>query len=90
MFWNRKGDMTINIIIGAVIALVVLVVLLFIFTGGMSRFSSACDSDVGGTVRVAAECGKDGTLDPSCMIQGNFNNVKTGQVCCSTADRCRS
>jgi uncharacterized membrane protein YqiK len=39
MFWNRKGDMTLNIIIGAVIALVVLVVLLFIFTGGMSRFS---------------------------------------------------
>ena len=41
---NKKGDLTINVIIVAVIALVVLVVLISIFAGKMGIFGDKTDS----------------------------------------------
>jgi hypothetical protein len=88
---NKKGDMTLNLIIGAAIAMVVMVVLILIFTGKINVFAnSPCNTGDGTKApKLSNECGKGSTLDPTCIVAGNFKDVAAGQVCCSLSDRCR-
>ncbi len=91
MFKNKKGDMTLNIIIAAAIAMVVLVVMILIFTGNIGKVNATCDTGDGTHAVVASsECGPwnaDYTariFDPTCVVPGNFKDVSSGQVCCAT------
>ena len=90
MFRNKKGDMTLNIIIGAAIAMIVLVVMILIFTGRINLFANTpCDlKDGTKMVKIGNECGPGGKMDPTCIVAGNFKDVGAGQVCCSLSQRC--
>jgi hypothetical protein len=79
MFRNKKGDMTLNIIIAAAIAMVVLVVMLLIFTGRIQIFNQPCS----GEWKYPDECGQDG-FNPTCQIIGTFRDAEPGKVCCKT------
>jgi hypothetical protein len=85
MLRNKKGDMTLNLIIGAAIAMVVMVVLILIFTGKINIFAnSPCDTGDGmRRVVGAGECGHNGDFDSTCVVPGNFKGVGQGQVCCN-------
>jgi hypothetical protein len=90
MFRNKKGDMTLNLIIGAAIAMIILVVLILIFTGKMNVFAGqSCATNVGGEVKIASQCGTNSQLDATCLIAGNFKDVGAGQVCCQKITRCQ-
>ncbi|MCX8147064.1 MAG: hypothetical protein N3D84_01205 [Candidatus Woesearchaeota archaeon] len=52
----KKGDLSINIIIIAAIALVIFVVLLLIFSGRMGLFTRSIEKCQGTCVKTAAEC----------------------------------
>lgn len=82
MLMNKKGDMTINIIIAAAIAMVVLVVMLLIFTGRINIFNSECP----GEWKFPAECGKNGEFNSGCQIIGTFKNQPAGKICCNSKD----
>ena len=88
---NKKADMTLNLIIAAAIAMVVLIVMILIFTGKINVFAnSPCNTGDGTrSVKNSGECGPKGTFDPTCIVAGNFKDVGSGQTCCSLADRCR-
>ena len=90
MFRNKKGDMTLNIIIGAAIAMIVLVVMILIFTGKINMFANSPCATTDGTkaVKISSECGPKNTMDPTCIVAGNFKDVGAGQVCCSLSQRC--
>lgn len=83
MFKNKKGDMTLNIIIAAAIAMVVLVVMLLIFTGKIQVFNQDCPGDW----KYPQECGKDGNFDPTCQVIGTFKNPEPGKICCTTENK---
>jgi hypothetical protein len=91
MFRSKKADMTLNLIIGAAIAMVVMVVLILIFTGKINVFANSPCNTGDGTkiVSLSNDCGKGDSLDPTCIVAGNFKDVGAGQVCCSQSDRCR-
>jgi hypothetical protein len=91
MLNNKKGDMTLNIIIGAAIAMIVMVVMILIFTGKINVFAnSPCViADGSRAVLSSNECGKGDSMDPTCIVAGNFKDVGAGQVCCSQNDRCK-
>ena len=76
---NRKSQgMPINTIIIAVIALAVLVVLIFVFTGKIKIFSStieSCEAQGGG-------CDPDGQCDQNQVKQSNAKCTQSGAVCC--------
>lgn len=82
MFRNKKGDMTLNIIIAAAIAMVVLVVMLLIFTGRIKFFNQTC-AENGGQWELEDNCHKPtGTLfDPTCLVSSH-SDTTAGYVCC--------
>jgi len=86
MLKNKKGDMTLNLIIGAAIAMIVLIVLILIFTGRMNIFAGRACADAGGQITVSEQCGTDG-LNPVCIIPGPFKDDKPGSVCCRTKNK---
>ena len=83
---RKKGDISINVIIIAIIALMVLVVLLMIFSGKMGDFSdktgeiqdkSCSDVDGSAVVQETANC-------PDGYIRSLFvyKDVSAGYKCC--------
>jgi hypothetical protein len=91
MLNSKKADMTLNIIIGAAIAMIVMVVMILIFTGKINVFANSPCATADGTraVKLSNECGPGGKMDPTCIVAGNFKDVGQGQICCSLSDRCR-
>ncbi len=92
-FLNKKGsEMTLNVIIIAAIALIVLVVMLFIFSGKIKAFGQGTDSCTakGGSCTAegySASCIKAG----SCACPSSMQNTiylqgtdceKTATICC--------
>lgn len=81
-FMKKAQGMSVNVIIIAVLALLVLVVLAFIFTGKIGQFASTtadCESIAGNTCEI--QCGNGYVQDNS---RGCFDEDKepTGEVCC--------
>jgi hypothetical protein len=84
---NKKGDLSINIIIVAAIALIVLVVMVAVFTGRISIWgknvdelsNKSCDPDLKGQWK--AFCDSSNKEQP---VYGRFTdtNAHPGQVCC--------
>ena len=87
MFRNKKADMTLNLIIGAAIAMIVLVVLVLIFTGRMNIFAGRGCADAGGAITASDQCGTNGQLNPICIIPGPFKDDKPGSVCCNLKNK---
>ena len=94
---NKKAQgLSVNTIIIAAIALIVLVVLVAVFTGKLGDWgknlkaaeNKYCGdvpasetepaSSAGGKVTTGSSCGK------QTQIYGNFKELKSGQICCST------
>ncbi|MBI2128629.1 hypothetical protein HYU07_00170 [Candidatus Woesearchaeota archaeon] len=92
MMKNKKGvDISVNVIIVAALALIVLVVLFAIFTGRLGGFSLAVQScaDKGGTCTnpdstgKTANCGADSTvLKGTDCEKDNNNDKKADGYCC--------
>jgi hypothetical protein len=75
--------MSVNVIIIAVLALLVLVVLAFIFTGKIGQFTtgtSNCES-VNSNYQCEYSCG-DGYAESSSLKCLGSDNEPTGEVCC--------
>ena len=82
---NRKGDLSINVIIIAVISLLVLVVLMAIFGGRMGLWQERVDevqeqkcTDIGGQVIPSGE-------ECPAEMTGSlyaYDDVNVGQKCC--------
>lgn len=86
---NKKGDLSINLIIIAAIALLVLVVLAAIFTGRLGIFSkesNKCEPNIGKCVSITSGCG--GTEAPEyptshpAKCYGSDGKVDATKVCC--------
>jgi hypothetical protein len=91
MFRNKKGDLSINLIVVAAIAMIILVVMILIFTNKISVFQKSCVTDVNGVVKPGSECGYDTqtqTTDFTCIIAGTYKDVVPGQVCCIRRSGC--
>lgn len=92
---NKKADLSINLIIVAIIALLVLVVSIFIFSGKMKVFGTASDScaSKGGKCTSfvntvydsncikAGTCSCPDTMENAIFIQGT-ECEKSNQICC--------
>ena len=87
---RKKGDLSMNVIIAAALALLVLVILSVVFVGKMSKTRQEIDSCAanGGRCLNPGECGvnPDGSNDPykretrhECM---DLRGKPTGDVCC--------
>ena len=84
-FRTRAQGISINTIIIAALALIVLVVLIAIFTGRLGIWgqeldkqqNKKCVSDIQGTVTLAQDC-----VPPKQIVFGKFSDVSSGQVCC--------
>ncbi len=85
---NKKAQgISLNVIIIAAVALIVLVILVAIFTGRMGIFTK----DIG-TATEGAKCSGKVMTPGECdaakgeQLLGNFNDVDAGLVCCKTAE----
>lgn len=84
---KKKGDISINIIIIAVISLLVLVVLLMIFSGKMNDWLEGVDEvedqncrDIeGAQIKIASESCNPGQ---KALLAGAFKDVDQGYKCC--------
>ncbi len=84
MLFQKKADMTITILIAAVLGFVVLIVLAGIFTGGAKSFSSNIDNCQAklGTCITSTECSNKGG---STIINTNCEkNKEANLMCCIT------
>ena len=80
--YKKAQGMSINVIIIAVLALLVLVVLAFIFTGKIGQFSKAtgdCKAISGDICDYTCSSGYVQDNSRSCLGE---DNQPTGQVCC--------
>ena len=91
---NKKGDLSLNLIIMAIIALIVLVVLVTIFTGKLGTFrqtSDTCQKNGGACIdNVANADGSDACSGqyesrqnyPCLKSEGGKNVPDTTKICC--------
>lgn len=83
----KKGDLSINIVIIAVIALLVLVVLSYIFIGKISQTRKGIDKceNAGGSCKAQCNTDTERQLDKDCNNNGNedYNEgpIQDG-ICC--------
>jgi len=78
---RKAQGMPLNVIIIAILGLVVLVVLLAIFTGRVSKFgqsSNTCEG-VGGTPVSENQCN---ISDGDIPLGKNYDKITAGQICC--------
>lgn len=85
---NRRADMSINIIIVAVIALLVLIVLSYLFVGKMATFRRGvdrCEEVAGASCKAMCESNERALTDKQCDNNGNgeYNEgALTDGICC--------
>ncbi|MBT3464787.1 hypothetical protein HOD20_00980 [archaeon] len=85
---KKKGDLSINLIITAAIAMVVLIVIVLIFTGKIGTFrqnTSRCEASGGTCVDTVLQCqGQFEKTFPggSCPGDDGKDNTRDDGVCC--------
>ena len=82
---NKKGEISMNVIIAAAIALIVLVVLILIFTGRIHLFTTevnSCTNSGGSCVDLANY----GTSDAACKAWGGDYSKSMTAVCTKTVN----
>jgi len=81
----KKADLSINIIIITIIALVVLIILTFVFTGRLTIFNknlSQCEKLEGATCNIGNECDPGFIKDPTRVCLDSNNQVDENRACC--------
>lgn len=91
LLYNKKADLSVNVIIIAAIALIVLVVLIIVFTGRFGIFSDGV-KNIGTCKSLGGECqGPDcssdqkkiyGAMDCGKDYDGDGKPDKQGKYCC--------
>ncbi len=86
---KKKADLSINIIIVTIIALVVLIVLTFVFTGRLTLFNkglSDCAKIKDSSCTMGIKCDSGYIQHPTAVCLDSSNAVDKNNVCCFKQD----
>lgn len=82
-FTNKKAELTLTVVVSAVIALVVLIVMIYIFTNSSQKSAKTFGSCAlnGGTCKTTGQCGASGSLSGYTCSEGQECCVKSDWLC---------